>query len=165
MIFSCHTWNIMHCDYHNGCVISQKCDYCAFFHDFTQQHKTRGAQELIAMDSMPLSPRAPTPEQVDRDDRSSPTVELRSPGSSFCWGPELQGSTSPSCHGGCSRVRDNRVIRAFSPVGCVSFWLPCKGLCSRCSFARMPSPSPTRRSACPLSILPSPLPPPPSPCS
>ena len=31
------------------------------------------------MDSMPLSPRAPPPEQGDRDDRSSPTVELLSP--------------------------------------------------------------------------------------
>ena len=72
------------------------------------------------MDSMPLSPRAPPPEQVDRDDRSSPTVELRSPGSSFCWGPELQGSTSPSSSWSSTQRRAGRdrheVRRARGPA-------------------------------------------------
>ena len=69
---------------------------------------------------MPLSPRAPPPEQVDRDDRSSPTVELRSPGSSFCWGPELQGSTSPSSSWSSTQRRAERdrheVRRARGPA-------------------------------------------------
>ena len=60
---------------------------------------------------LPLSPRAPPPEQVDRDDRSSPTVELRSPGSSFCWGPELQGSTSPSSSWSSTQRRAGRDMR------------------------------------------------------
>ena len=69
---------------------------------------------------LPLSPRAPPPEQVDRDDRSSPTVELRSPGSSFCWGPELQGSTSPSSSWSSTQRRAERdrheVRRARDPA-------------------------------------------------
>ena len=69
---------------------------------------------------LPLSPRAPPPEQVDRDDRSSPTVELRSPGSSFCWGPELQGSTSPSSSWSSTQRRAGRdrheVRRARGPA-------------------------------------------------
>ena len=60
---------------------------------------------------LPLSPRAPPPEQVDRDDRSSPTVELLSPGSSFCWGPELQGSTSPSSSWSSTQRRAGRDMR------------------------------------------------------
>ena len=69
---------------------------------------------------LPLSPRAPPPEQVDRDDRSSPTVELLSPGSSFCWGPELQGSTSPSSSRSSTQRRAGRdrheVRRARGPA-------------------------------------------------
>ena len=69
---------------------------------------------------LPLSPRAPPPEQVDRDDRSSPTVGLLSPGSSFCWGPELQGSTSPSSSRSSTQRRAGRdrheVRRARGPA-------------------------------------------------